>query len=53
MTANNRFRYRNGKTEIECDNGNKAAIRLAYLNVILSWILRILTVLVLHKILSG
>jgi hypothetical protein len=53
MPSKNYFRYKRGRTEIESDNSNKSAIRLAYLNTILSWILRLLAVLALHKILSG
>jgi hypothetical protein len=53
MPYKNHFRYKHWRTEIESDNGNKAAIRLAYLNTILFWILRLLAVIVLHKILSG
>jgi len=53
MPPKNNFRYKKGHTEIESDNDNKGAIRLAYLNTILSWILRLVAVIVLHKILSG
>jgi hypothetical protein len=53
MPCKNHFRYKKGRTEIESDNDNKAAIRLAYLNTIMYWLLRILGAVILHKILSG
>ena len=53
MPCKTPFRYKKGRTEIESDNDNKAAIRLAYLNTILYWLLRLLAVVAFHKILSG
>ena len=38
MLGKNYFRYKNGRTEIESDNDNKAAVRLAYLYTILRWL---------------
>ncbi len=38
MPGKKHFRYKKGRTEIESDDGDKAAIRLAYLNTILRWL---------------
>ena len=54
MPSKNHFRYKKGRTEIESDSNNKAAIRLAYLNTILYWLVRLLPIIViLLRILSG
>lgn len=54
MPTKNPFHYKKGRTEIDSDNDNKAAMRLAYLNTILDWLVQILIVyMMLHKILSG
>ena len=54
MPGKNNFHYKKGRTEIDSDNDNKAAIRLAYLNTIMYWVLRILIVATTaYKILSG
>jgi len=36
------FRYKKGRTEIESDSDNIAAIRLAYINAIFYWTIRIM-----------
>jgi hypothetical protein len=54
MPSKKHFRYKKGRTEIESDGNNKAAIRLAYLNTILYWLVRLLPIIViLLRILSG
>jgi hypothetical protein len=53
MPDQNRFHYKKGRTEIDSDNDNKAAIRLAYLDTILKCLLQALIVIMTHKILSG
>ena len=54
MPGKNNFHYKKGRTEIDSDGNNKAAIWLAYLNTILYWLVRLLTIIViLLRILSG
>jgi hypothetical protein len=54
MPGKNYFHYKKGHTEIDSDANNKAAIRLAYLNTILYWLVRLLPIIVaLLRILSG
>jgi hypothetical protein len=53
MPGKHHFHYKKGRTDIESHGDNKAAITLAYLHTVLSFILQILAVIVLHKILSG
>jgi hypothetical protein len=54
MPSRNYFHYKKGRTEIDSDSDNKAAIRLAYLNTIMYWFLRILiAAMTLYNILSG
>jgi hypothetical protein len=53
MLSKNYFHYKKGRTEIESDSNNKAAVGLAYLNTILYWLLRLVAIVLLHKILSG
>ena|GEM_PF-4527349 len=53
MPGKKPFYYKKGRTEIHCDNDNKAAIRLAYLNIILCWVRYFLiTAMVMHKMFS-
>jgi hypothetical protein len=55
------FRFKLGKTEIDANDTNKHAFRLAYFNTAMYWLVRILVVLVssraslkfLLKLLSG
>lgn len=44
MPAKNLIKYRVGK-QIEADESNKDAVRLAYINTVMFWIWRILIVL--------
>jgi hypothetical protein len=54
MLSKNVFKYRKGHTQIESAGDNKAAIKLAYLNTIFYWLLRLLmATLALHKVLYG
>jgi hypothetical protein len=54
MPGKNSFHYKRGRTEIDSDSNNKAAIRLAYLDTILYWLVRILILsMTLYKVLSG
>jgi hypothetical protein len=39
------FRYKVGKTEIECDENNKHGVRLAYINTIMYWLIRLIIAL--------
>ena len=53
MPSKNHFRYKKGRTEIESDGNNKAAIWLAYLNTILYWLVQLFPIMViLMRILS-
>jgi len=53
MSGKDHFHYKKGRTEIESSGDNKAAITLAYLHTVLSFIFKVLVAIVLHKILSG
>ena len=54
MPSKNHFRYKKGRTEIESDNDNGAAIKLAKLHLIFYWSWRFaLLGLALYRILSG
>ncbi len=45
MSDKRYFRYRKGRTKIESDSDNKDAIRLAYINTIMYWVVRIALIL--------
>jgi hypothetical protein len=40
------FRFKSGKMEIEADDTSKHAVRLAYFNTTMYWLVRILLILV-------
>lgn len=46
ITPGKTFRFKSGKTEIEADDTNKHAVRLAYFNTAMYWLVRILLILV-------
>lgn len=46
MSVKKYFRYKKGSTEIESDNANKGAVRLAYINTIMYWLVRIILILI-------
>lgn len=48
------FRYKKGRTEIVTNTDNRRAIRLAYINTLFYWLIRILiTAAFIFKMLSG
>lgn len=44
MPAKKFIKYKIGKTEIEADAGDKHAVRLAYINTAMYWLIRLLPI---------